>query len=241
MKKALHMSIISVILVAIIFTALMLVLKYDEKGETNMPFEVSKISIISTVDAQNVEDNTNKWNKNVELNNDIYIYLDKNKDYKKTETIEKIIVDNIKIIQEPQKGEISVYKPSESKATIFENKEENKITQIEFTGEQATDIQKLQISNQGGIIAFRFANQNIGNLVSNDNELEYKDLLKKINMTDEELNAKISFDIDIVLGKGKQFKATDVELEIPAGNTVEEGKSSKEMTDLKLVFKRIEN
>ena len=35
-----------------------------------------------------------------------------------------------------------------------ENKDELKITEIEFLGEQSTDLQNLRISNQGGIIAF---------------------------------------------------------------------------------------
>ncbi len=241
MPKALHVAIIAVILVAIVFTALMLILKYDEKGETNMPFEVSKISIISTVDAQDVEDAKNKWDKNVELNNDIYIYIDKNNQYEKTEVIDKIILDNFKITNKSQKGEISIYKPSENEKKIFENIEENRATEITFGGGQTTDIQKLQISNQGGIIAFRFADLNIGNLISNENELEYKDLLKMINITDEELKSKISFDMTIALGKGIQYKCENIELQIPPENIVNEGKSSKEITDLELVFKRIEN
>ena len=41
----------------------MIFLNYDKNGESNMPFELSKISVISTGDAQDVEDNKNKWNK----------------------------------------------------------------------------------------------------------------------------------------------------------------------------------
>ena len=61
-----------------------------------------------------------------------------------------------------------------------------------------------------------------------------------ISVTDEEIKSKISFDMTIVLGKGPQFKCENIELEIPAENTVENGNSSKEITDLSLVFKRIE-
>ena len=56
MKKALHMSVIIIIVVAIVFTGLMFALRYHEKGETNMPFDISKISIISSTDGQNVEE-----------------------------------------------------------------------------------------------------------------------------------------------------------------------------------------
>lgn len=241
MKKALHISIISVIIVAIIFTALMIILKYDEKGETNMPFDVSKISIISTVDAQDLQDGKNTWNKSIGQDNDIYIYIDKNENYKKTETIEKIEIDNFQINEKPQKGKISIYKPSSNEKVIFENTNEYKVDEITFLGEQSTNMKKLQISNQGGIIQFRVANEDLGNFVSSGEQvIEYKDLLKKINITEEELKTKISFDMNIILGEGKQFKAT-INLEIPAENIVETGKSSKEMTDLDIVFKRVEN
>ena len=240
MKKALYMAIIVVIIIAIIFTALMLVLKYDEKGEKNMPFEISKITIISTADAEDIKDSKNLWNKSIDQNNDIYIYIEKNKNYKKTETIDRIEINNFKITKAPTKGNITMYKPSNSKNAIFEDKDELKTEKIIFTGDQKTEIKDLKISNQGGVIAFRIANQGVGSFTSNDKKIDYKDLLKKINSSYEELNAKVSFDLNIVLNKGKQFKST-IELEIPEEKVIEEGTSSKEITDLNLVFKRIEN
>lgn len=240
MQKALHISVIIVIITAIVFTALMLILRYDENGETNMPFEISKISIISTIDAQDVEDSKNTWDKIVEQNNDIYIYIDKNEDYKKTETIEKITVNNLKIVQAPQKGELTIYKPSENEKTIFENKDEYKCTEIEFLGGQSTEIKKLQISNQGGIVAFRCTNKNLGTYISNENQIDYKDLLKKINITDDELKATISSDISIILDNGKKFETT-INVDIPVENIVEQGQTSKEITDLDIIFKRTEN
>ena len=59
MPKALHISIIVLIIVAIVFTAIMLILRYDEKGEENMPFDISKISVISSINAQDMEDDKN--------------------------------------------------------------------------------------------------------------------------------------------------------------------------------------
>ena len=79
MPKALHISIIVLIIVAIVFTAIMLILRYDEKGEENMPFDISKISVISSINAQDLEDDKNLWNKSVGQDNDIYIYIEKNK------------------------------------------------------------------------------------------------------------------------------------------------------------------
>lgn len=240
MKKAIHVSIIIVIIVAIMFTALMLVLKYDEKGETNMPFEISKISIISSIDGKNIEDEKNLWNKEINQNNDIYIYIEKNSNYKKTETIKNIVINNFKIIKEPKKGAITIYKPSHNEKEMFENKEEFKTEEILYSGELKTDMKSLKVSNQGGILSFRSATENIGNYVSNESEINYDELLKKANITLEDINAKIAFDICIILEDEKQFKST-VEIEIPIADVIEKGKGSIEKTDLDLVFKRIEN
>ena len=240
MPKALHISIIVLIIVAIVFTAIMLILRYDEKGEENMPFDISKISVISSINAQDLEDDKNLWNKSVGQDNDIYIYIEKNKNYKKTETIEKIILDNFKIEKEPQKGQIVIYIPCNNEKEIFENTDEYKSEEITFTGEQLTKIQELKISNQGGIIAIRIANQNLGNYVSNDEEIDYKDLLKKINVAEEEIKTNISFDVTIKLTESKQFK-TNINVDLPVEGVIENGKSSKEMEGKDFVFKRVEN
>ena len=239
MKKAIYVSIIVIIIVAIIFTALMLILKYEEKGETNMPFNISKISIISTTDAEQIEDKKNLWNKAIQQNNDIYIYIEKNESYQKIETIKNIKINNIKVIETPQKGEIQMYRPSTSEKELFQNKEEYAVTELSFLGEQQTNIQNLQISNQGGIIAFRCANEKLGNYISNEKQINYDDLLKKINITQDQIKAKISFELSIILQDEKEFKTT-VELDIPIEGVVENGRSSIEKTDLNLVFKRIE-
>ena len=240
MPKALHISIIVLIIVAIGFTAVMLILRYDEKGEENMPFNISKVSIISSINGQDIEDKKNLWNKSVGQDNDIYIYIEKNQNYKKTETIEKIVINNFVINQKPQKGELEIYKPSNNEKELFENTKENKTEEIVFTGEQLTKIKELKISNQGGIVAFRLANQNIGNYVSNDNEVNYKDLLKKIGIKEDDIKSEISFDVNIVLTKSIQFKST-ITLSLPAEGIVESGNSSVEFMGKDFVFKRIEN
>ena len=237
MPKALHISIIILIIVAIIFTAIMLILRYNEKGEENMPFDITKISIISSINSQDNEDNKNLWNKSVGQDNDIYIYIEKNKNYPKTETIERIVLNNFKITQKPENGELTIYKPSNDDKELFENIDEFKTDEIIFTGEQITKIKELKISNQGGIVAFRLANQKLGNYVSNEKEIDYNNLLKKINITEEQIKTNISFDVSIVLSENKLFKAT-IDLELPVEGVVENGKSSKEINGKDFIFKR---
>ena len=239
MPKALHIAIIFLIIIAIGFTAVMLILRYDEKGEENMPFDISKISVISSINGQDVKDKENLWNKAVGQDNDVYIYIEKNNNYIKTEAIEKIILNNFKIDSTPKKGEISFYKPSNNEKELFENTDESKVEEIVFSGEQSTKLQELKISNQGGIVAFRLANKNLGNYVSNDKEIDYNNLLKKINITEEQIKTNISFDTTIVLAEGRSFKTT-INLELPVEGVIENGKSSKEINGKDFVFKMVE-
>lgn len=241
-KKLIHLCIIIVIIVAIIFSALMIVLKYGQNGETNMPFEITKISVISTVGAQDVDNESKNWNLQVSQDNDINIYIQKNDKYTKTETIKNIIIDNINIVNQPKIGTLKFYKPSNNKVLMFENSKDYETTQIIFNGDKSANIQELKIGNQGGIIAFRCSNQNVGTYKSNkDTEVAYKELLKKLNINNENLYATVEFDITIELDSEKSFKGTYT-INIPVDNIVEEGQTAVEITDFEdTVFKRVEN
>lgn len=239
-KKIFNLCIIIVIIVFIFFTALILVLKYKENGETNMPFRLSKISVISTVDGKDMEDDSNRWNLNVIQNNDIYLYFSKNENYKKTETIKNITINNIQI-ESPKTGEISIYRPSQNENAITKNIDENIASEIVYVGDKQTNIRELKVSNQGGIIAFRCANNNIGTFISNDEEvLEYKNLLTKLNVNEEDLKTRICFDIIIELNSGVKFKAESVEAIFPVDGIKEKGTTSMEITDIDaIIFKRM--
>lgn len=242
-RKILNICIVCIIIIAIIFIAMMLILNYDVKGETNMPFQISKIYIVSTVDGQDVESDEYKWNINVTQNNDIYLYVEKNKEYSKQETISSIKLDNFNIKQKPTIGELQIYKPTVSDTSIFQNIDENIAKEIIFKGTKSSDTRNLEISNQGGPVAFRCANNNIGNFSSNDDEeINFNQLLKKLNISEENLTGVVSFNMTLTLDSGKSFKAENIELKIPNSNIVEEGRVGIEYTDLQnIIFKRIEN
>lgn len=242
-KKILNICIICIIIVAIIFTAVMLALNYDEKGETNMPFKVSKISIVSTVNGQDVENSEAKWDINVIQNNDVYIYIEKNDEYKKQETIKSVKLENITVAEKPQIGGIKIYKPISSDAVLFENKDENIVSELEYKGAKSTDAKKLQISNQGGVLIFRCANNNIGTYTSNDDaEINYNNLINKLNIDENSLTSRIKFNIEITLNSGRTFRADNVEIQIPNEGLAQNGTVGHEYVDLQsIVFKRIEN
>lgn len=73
-KKYFHISMLIVILTIIVFSAGLLILKYNVEGETNMPFNLTKISVISSVEGIDKDSGENKWAFDIYQNNDIYIY-----------------------------------------------------------------------------------------------------------------------------------------------------------------------
>lgn len=99
----------------------------------------------------------------------------------------------------------------------------------------------MQVSNQGGIIAFRCSNDNLTEYRSDEDTINHNELLKKANITNESLKFNLKFDLSIILEDGKEFK-TNVELDLPVDDVVNNGVTSKEFTDMsKFVFKRIKN
>ena len=239
--KQFHIIMVLFIIFSILFVAGVITLKYNVEGEGNLPFYISKISIISNVEGMDDEDTTNKWNLQVNQNNDIYIYIKKNEEYKDTEIIESVRLDNFNIQQNSKVGEIKLLKPdSNIESVIFKNIAENEIDKIEYIGSMDSSIKEMKISNQGGLVVFRYAINNIGNYISNDDEqINHSELLKKLNVNNEDLKFKVSFDIYITLDGGKVYKS-NIELELPVNDVVNQGTQSMEYTDLNdIVFKRI--
>ena len=145
----------------ILFIAGMMILKYNVEGETNMPFRLSKISIISSSQGMDKEAIDTKWAFDISQNNDIYLYIDKNSGYGKTEIIESVKIDQIKI-ESLLKDNIKIYKPEEQEEKmIFKNEEKNNVQEILYKGEMESDLKQLKISNQGGLVAFRCAINNL--------------------------------------------------------------------------------
>lgn len=221
----------------------MISLKYNVEGETNLPFKLSKITVISNTEGTDNEDAENKWNLSVNQNNDIYLYITKNENYKDTEIIDSITIDNFNIKESPKVGKLKIIKPdSNLESSIFKNAEANITDKIEYIGSTDSSIKDMKISNQGGLVIFRCANTELGNYISKDEEeIKHDNLLKGLNINNDDLKGKIAFDILIKLQSGKKFKA-NAELEIPIDNVVENGTQSKEYRDMKeVIFKRVNN
>ena len=237
-KKYFHIIAIIVILAIVLFALGIIVLKYQVEGETNMPFKLSKISVISSCGGINKDAADTKWAFDVFQSNDIYLYIDKNDSYEKTEAIKSISVNNIQI-EAKNKENIKIYKPDEKEEkNIFNNNEENIVENIEYVGDLESNIKGLKISNQGGLVVFRCLNRNVAEYMSNDEEIVHTELLKKAGVNPEDIKMKLTFDLSITLEGGKEYQST-ITLDCPVENVIEEGTTSKEITDVKdFIFKR---
>ena len=239
--KSFHICMIIVIIVVILFIVGMLVLRYNVEGETNMPFNLSKIAIISTQQGiDNGETNT-RWSFDIQQANDIYLYIDKNDAYDKTEIIRSVRIDSFQI-ESNNNENIKLYKPNTREENIiFKYDDEDIIQSLEYTGDVESDLKNLKIANQGGIIAFRCSNNNVVKYQSDEEEINHSELLKKAGVTAEELKINLTFNLTIVLESGKEYQ-TEIKTELPTGDVIEEGNTSTEITNLDdVIFKRIRN
>mgnify|MGYP000204108121 CR=1 FL=1 len=241
-QKIFHSVIITVIIIAILCVGGMFILRYQVEGESNMPFKISKISIIESVEGTESQETEEKWNLNVDENNDIYIYIEKNSAYGKTEIIQSVDIKNINISKSKEKGIVALYKPVQDEKRMFVNKEENEITEITYEGDLESNIKEQKISNQGGIIAFRYGINDISQYISQDaEEIDHSQLLKLTDITEDDLKTTLTFDIIINLTSGKKYQAP-ISIDIPTDEIIEKGTVGIDKTDLNnIIFKRIEN
>ncbi|MBR0350824.1 MAG: hypothetical protein IJH76_03270 [Clostridia bacterium] len=243
-QRYFHIIVIVVIVIILLFILLMTMLDYNENGEKNMPFNLSKITVISTSEGMDKQVEGKKWAFDIDQNNDIFLYIEKNdKNQEGKQAIESIVLENFSIKRENKNGEVKIYKPdSTNEKQIFTNKEENVENVIIFKGDTESNFKNLKISNQGDVLAFRCATKNIASYESDaEEEINHGELLKKAGVTLEDLKENLTFDITINLHSGKSYKA-QIKLDLPAGNIIEEATTNTEITDLSdIAFKRVNN
>lgn len=231
------------VLIIIIVIVIVAMLKYEAEGETDMPYILSKISIISSAEGipiQQEQEQANRWNLNLVQNNDIYFSIEKNDKYPKEEILKLVSIENIRITKVPQRGNIRIYMPSSSEGRLYQYEDEYLvIDHLQYKGALKSNPKTLEIGNQGGTALIRFSNTNIGEYISNeDAEIKHDGtLLTKVEATKEQITFDVSFDI-IIEVNNKKYKAS-TSLTLPCGNILEEGISTLEKTDLDLIFKRI--
>lgn len=239
-KQMIKMWIAISALVIIFIIVGTIMIKYEVEGDKNMPFNLSKIMIVST--AEGVEsEGKNKWNFNVYQNNDLYFYIDKNNNYKGNDTyIEKVRIENIQVTKAPKIGEIKAYMPNSTEGRLYSYDKAYIIEEkLEYRGAGKSNAQTLEIGNQGGNALIRFSNTNLGGYSSNDDKEIVHDgtLLNKLNLTEEDVSFTVSF--DLIIGVQNHDYRANIELELPHGNILENGTESTEKVDMSdVIFKR---
>lgn len=244
-KETIKHCIAASILILAVCIVISIIIKYQVKGETDMPFNLSKITIISTAEGsekalQEGEEPT-KWNMDINQNNDIYIFIDKNDEYKKETKIESITIENISVDALPKKGTVKAYMPSSKEGRTFVNNEDFLVKdKLTYTGAKTSNEKNLEIGNQGGKVLIRFTNTGVTTYKSNEDTEVVHDgtLLAKTGVVNEEINFKVSFDFIMSIGKIK-YKAK-INLNLPYGDILTEGTSQIEKTELRdIIFKRM--
>lgn len=231
---------VTLVLIIIAFSsALWIMLKYNSEGEKNMPFDLSKILIISSAETQEKEENPEekKWNVNINQYNDFYIEFVKNENKKETDFIKSITIEDVNF-SNPTKGKVFMYMPSSTDGKTFEYENSFMVTNsLKYNGGNEDNTKTLTIGNQGGTILFRIVNKNISEYVSEeDDEIKLDgSLLSKTNVTLEEVKFTISFDVKIETLNNTYIG--NISLELPVGDITTEGVCKKNITNV--VFKRI--
>ena len=229
----------AVIIVLIIAVIGLLILKYEVEGEQNMPFKLSNILVLSNAEGyQEKESEEYKWDTQVFQINDIYLNIEKNKNYKETEIIKSIEIKNMKIDKAPEIGEFTFYRAASNEKNLFNYVEEYEINEkVEYIGDVKSDLSNLKISNQGGTIILRAVNKTGKEYKSNEKEFEHSGkFLNKVDVLSEDIKSTISFDIVINLESEISFKA-NIKLDLPVGDIITHGYASTEITE-NIVFKR---
>lgn len=236
LKKCIFSVVISIILM-VVFS---IMIKYNVEGETRLPFSLSKILIVSTVDGEIVEDNENIWNIDVTQVNDVYMYI--NKTNTKDITLKSITINNFVINKSPKKGALKLLRPTGELSNLYALSEQDYLDEgLVYLGGIIDDMKSLEIGNTGGILGFRLSINDLGSYISNEEtEVIYDGrLLSNLNIGEEDLNFEVSFDIIIETSDNIKYKGTTT-LNMPVKGFIEKGSENIEIKNFKdLVFKRI--
>ena len=240
LKQTIKLCVAVFVFAIIILLVVTVMIGYQVEGDKNMPFNLSKVIIISTAEGTETE-GKKKWNFDVYQNNDLYIYLDKNENYVGDEKVIKSVrLENINITKAPNKGEIKVYMPNSVEGRLYSNEEEYLVNgSLEYKGAGESDSKALEVGSNGGNVLIRFSNTGLGTYSSDgDKEIVHDGtLLEKVDVTDEDIKFNISFDLVITVDNCS-YRA-NLNYTLPCGNIIEEGTSSIEQTDFSnVVFKR---
>lgn len=240
-KRVLKKYIFIIFLLIAISVSILLMVRYNVEGEKRLPIELDKLIIKSSLNAKS-EEGEALWNLNIEQNNDIYIYFKNNEKF--NEKIESIQINNIKIEKAKEIGNTKILLPTSNDIkTLYKNSTQDySEKEIEYIADTTDNMEKQEFCQNGGMIAFRVSNQNLGQYISNeDEEIQYNgQLLEKANIKEEDIKQKVTMDIILKVNEKEKYKGT-LTIDLPANDFKEKGTTDKTITDFSnIIFKRSE-
>lgn len=239
-RKNLVKRCLFLVVLAVIFLFVILIMaRYEEEGEKQIPFNIAKMLIVSSVNGVQNTESEHVWDIDVSQVNDIFVYIERNKN--EDETIKEIVFENFKTYPEDMSN-IRIYRPTgELEKLYLYSTEDYKEKSIAFLGTVKDDMKNLEIANIGGMCGFRLSNENLGKFVSDEEteEIIYDGrLLEKIGISNENVKLKLAFDIIIKTDDGINYRG-NVVVDMPGDGLIEEGKTTIEINDFEnIVFKR---
>ena len=239
-RKNLVKRCLFLVVLAVIFLFVILIMaRYEEEGEKQIPFNIAKMLIVSSVNGVQNTESEHVWDIEVSQVNDIYVYIERNKN--EDETIKEIVFENFKTYPEDMSN-IKIYRPTgELEKLYLYSTEDYKEKSIAFLGTVKDDMKNLEIANIGGMCGFRLSNENLGKFVSDEEteEIIYDGrLLEKIGISNENVKLKLAFDIIIKTDDGINYRG-NVVVDMPGDGLIEEGKTTIEINDFEnVIFKR---
>ena len=139
----------------------------------------------------------------------IYTFYFK-KNEKLDSEVQKIRIENLKIKRNKEIGQTKLFIPTSNDIkTNFKNSTEDYSKKgIEYTVNNVDNMEKQEISQNGGMIAFRISNQDLAEYISNEEaDLQYDGtLLQKAGITEQDIKITASMDIIIEISKKKNIK-----------------------------------
>ena len=239
-KQAIKFCVAVIIFSIIILLIMAIMVRYEVEGDKNMPFNLSKIIIVSTAEGQETE-GEKKWNFNIFQNSDVYIYIDKNENYwGEDKSISSVTIENINVVKAPNKGEIQAFMPNSLEGRLFNYSEEYIVNEkLEFRGAESSNPQTLEIGRNGGSVLISFSNTGLGMYSSDEDEEITHDgtLLNRIEVSNEDITFEISFDL-VISVNGSTYRG-NISLQLPCGDIIENGTANIEKTDMSdVIFKR---
>lgn len=225
----------------IILISIFFIIKYQVEGEKDMPYKLKEVVIKSSINSENI-DSKNLWDLELSQANDIYIYIEKDKENNKNEKIQSASIENIKIKNYKGSDNIKVLLPTgKSLKDIYENSTKDyRNEKIEYIGSSIDSLESHDICENGGMIALRVYNQNIGKYQSTkDTKVTYDgSLLKKANIDEEDLKFLVSMDLVIETDSGIKYK-TNLQYEMPVDKFEDSGVKTKTINEFSdVIFRR---